>query len=726
MRKFSFFLSFLLILFFYGCGSQNSSSLNPMNFFKQNATVEEKTKKDITVTNEKSAKNKKLLKSEKKKEVSILEIVENGDLDNLKVALENGADINIKNSLGQTPLHIAAIKNDKDIAELLINNGAKIEVKDNNGETPLFCSIRFGSSDVFTLLASKGVDFDVVNNNGEVLSSLVMRTVSDKVAFERSDIEMELAKNHIVVDDNPDYSEFYRKNPLVINSYIENPMKKIEEIVTKRINDFVSLKDNPVNIPPIVKKPKLPEPISLKKSEFESTRSFRARVEKAQIKRKERILALQNEYRRQVEARNEKIAEAEKIAKIRKESIPAIKKLFLYDAMNAVLGGFKISNPKYNADKELMYVTLKAKKANYKKNIAFRIPEGKTAKDFYENINKIPVKVVFSLENDALKLTDVEAKRGVLTAKADFNAGEYIKPETMEVVVKNNVEFKEANQKQNPNLVDTANVNIVVYEKTKNNFKDDLPKLLANTKIAEPDKTKWLMVIGVEDYDNTDKVIYSARSAKMFEKVASKVLGVPKSHIYSAIGDRATAGTIKTNFKRLVANVKPGDTIYFYYSGHGIPVLPSKEPYILPKDTVPDYLADEKFFKLKNLYKMLSNSNASKVIAFVDSCFSGATDGESVYKGVAASRLKAKKITFDTSKMAVITAGTDEQFSNMYPDKGHRLFSYYLMESILKGRKDVKTLYNEVYVEVKDTSFELGGDNKKQEPVLQGNVNLKL
>ncbi len=692
MRFTSFVLLFFISMFFFGCGAADLSSFYNFN-----------------------------------KNSNVNEAVSNNDIESLKAAVNKGADVDAKNSKGQTALHIAAMKNNKEMAEFLIKKGADLNVKDNFGETPLFYAIRFGSSDVFSLLMSNKADMDIVNNSGESLSLLVMNSISggdNNIA--RADVKKELAKNRIVVDGNPEYSDFYDKNPIRISGYVKNPMKKVEQIVNERINDFVSLKDNPVDIPPVVKKPELPKPISLKKSDFESSRSFRARVEKAQEERKKEILALQNEYRKKVEYRNKKIQEAEKIAKMRKESIPAVKKMLMYDALNAVFGGFEIRNPKYNADKELMYVDMVAKKADYKKRIALKVPEGKIAKDFYDNINNIPVKAVFSIDNNALQLADVEAKRGVLTAKADLNAGEFIKPEPVEVVVKNTVKFNEISQKQNPNLVDTANVNIVVYEKTKDSFKDDLPRLLAKSREAKPDNSKWLIAIGAEDYDNTDKVVYSARSSKMFVKVASKVLGIPKSHIYTAIGDKATAGAIKSSFKRLVSNVKPGDTVYFYYSGHGIPVLPSKEPYILPKDTVPDYIADEKFFRLQNLYKMLSDSNASKVVAFVDSCFSGATDGVSVYKGVAASRLRAKKVTFDKSKMAVITAGTGEQFSNMYPDKGHRLFSYYVMKSMLKGRKDVKTLYNEVFVEVKDTSFKLGGDNRKQEPVLQGNVNLKL
>ena len=186
------------------------------------------------------------------------------------------------------------------------------------------------------------------------------------------------------------------------------------------------------------------------------------------------------------------------------------------------------------------------------------------------------------------------------------------------------------------------------------------------------------------------------------------------------IEDKSTTGAIKDNLELLIRNIKEGDTIYFYYSGHGIPVLPDNEPYILPKDKMPEMIGKDEFFKLRNIYKMLSDSKASKVVAIIDSCFSGATDGVSVVKGVAATRLKPKKVTFDTNKMVVMTAGQDKQYSNMYEEKGHRLFTYFVMKSLLKGKHNSEDIYREVYTNVKDESFKMG-DMKVQEPQLEGN-----
>ena len=248
----------------------------------------------------------------------------------------------------------------------------------------------------------------------------------------------------------------------------------------------------------------------------------------------------------------------------------------------------------------------------------------------------------------------------------------------------------------------------------------DLQDRLEDMEIGEPDKTKWAIIISPEVYDETDDVAYSINSGKMFEQVALKVLHVSDRRIYSLIGADATTGKIKNRLNKLMKFVRPGDTIYFYYSGHGIPDIETKEPYILPKDLDPAYVSDEEEFKLSSIYSRLQDSKATKIVAFVDSCFSGATDNKTLFKGVAAPRIKAKTIEIDKTKMVVLTAGQDKQFSNMYEDKKMRLFSYFLMKNLIDGKKSIGEVYKSTKESVEKTSFEIG-DQYYQSPTLSGN-----
>lgn len=238
-----------------------------------------------------------------------------------------------------------------------------------------------------------------------------------------------------------------------------------------------------------------------------------------------------------------------------------------------------------------------------------------------------------------------------------------------------------------------------------------------------PDTRVWLLVIGIEKYDVTDDIIYSGNSARLFSQVAVKRFGVTPRRKYLLVGNDATSAKIKDSISILANNVQKGDTIVFYYSGHGIPSFPAKDPYILPKDKDPEFVSADSDLKLSNIYKKLQDSPADKVIVFVDACFSGATDNKSLFKGVAATRIKAKKLVVDSAKIAVVTAGKDKQFSNKYSQKHHRLFSYFVIDELIDGAKDVNTLFSNVRKNVDNVSFEFG-DSFRQTPTISGNENI--
>ena len=58
-----------------------------------------------------------------------------GNLEIVKLLLQNGADVNAKNKWGETPLHYAAVFDHKEIARVLLDAGADINAKDNDGQT---------------------------------------------------------------------------------------------------------------------------------------------------------------------------------------------------------------------------------------------------------------------------------------------------------------------------------------------------------------------------------------------------------------------------------------------------------------------------------------------------------------------------------------------------------------------------------------------------------------
>ena len=59
-----------------------------------------------------------------------------GQIEVVRLLIESGVDVNIKNGDGATPLHSAAFLGRVDVAELLLKNGADIKARNNDGATP--------------------------------------------------------------------------------------------------------------------------------------------------------------------------------------------------------------------------------------------------------------------------------------------------------------------------------------------------------------------------------------------------------------------------------------------------------------------------------------------------------------------------------------------------------------------------------------------------------------
>lgn len=73
---------------------------------------------------------------------------------------------NIENShFGEKPLHTAILNGDIEIVQILLNYGANIEAKNANGESPLHYAALEGFYDIVKLLIEKGADIEVCDDN---------------------------------------------------------------------------------------------------------------------------------------------------------------------------------------------------------------------------------------------------------------------------------------------------------------------------------------------------------------------------------------------------------------------------------------------------------------------------------------------------------------------------------------------------------------------------------
>jgi len=106
-------------------------------------------------------------------DISIWSAVAGGHIDIVNQHIAAGTDINktLQDNVpgyGGTPLHIAALTNQKYIAELLIENGADINAvaTDTFGGTPLHWAAFFGNRIMVEFFVEAGADFNAPDRYG--------------------------------------------------------------------------------------------------------------------------------------------------------------------------------------------------------------------------------------------------------------------------------------------------------------------------------------------------------------------------------------------------------------------------------------------------------------------------------------------------------------------------------------------------------------------------------
>ena len=98
--------------------------------------------------------------------MSVWDAAEKGDLDGVKAAVENGADIEERGWTEGTALHCACLDGHTLVAEYLIERGAEINCRDKDGYLPIHMACWRGHLDTVKLLINKGSDFTSTSNYG--------------------------------------------------------------------------------------------------------------------------------------------------------------------------------------------------------------------------------------------------------------------------------------------------------------------------------------------------------------------------------------------------------------------------------------------------------------------------------------------------------------------------------------------------------------------------------
>jgi hypothetical protein len=277
----------------------------------------------------------------------------------------------------------------------------------------------------------------------------------------------------------------------------------------------------------------------------------------------------------------------------------------------------------------------------------------------------------------------------------------------------------------------------VVVSSKKNSDQTDAPQPNAADKPKVPssdvdvdipttkdeNENMFAVIIANENYQEEVKVDYALNDGEMFKTYCHQVLGIPEKNIH--IRKDATRNNMiaEMSWLQQVSKAYNGDARFVvYYAGHGIPDEKSGTSYLLPVDGKGSML--ETGYSLQKFYKELGDMPSSGVTIFMDACFSGSKRGDGMLAAARGVAIKAKPQA-PQGKMVVFSAAQGDETAYPYKDKGHGLFTYYLLKKLKETKGNVSLEELSSYITEKVSRESIVSNGKSQTPTVMTSDNLK-
>ncbi len=218
-------------------------------------------------------------------------------------------------------------------------------------------------------------------------------------------------------------------------------------------------------------------------------------------------------------------------------------------------------------------------------------------------------------------------------------------------------------------------------EKGSEPVRSDIDELPASK--IRPNKNSCAIVIGIEQYrQKLPRADFAVKDARLVENYLARAMGFPEENIALLTNEHAALGDFVKYFEKwLPNNVEKGSTVFVYFSGHGAPDPKTGGAYLVPYDGDPTFIA-QTGYPLKRMYAALEKLPAKEIVVALDSCFSGAGGRSVIAKGARPLVMNLENNTPTSRNMTVMSASSGSQVSATYTEKGHGLFTYFLLEGI--------------------------------------------
>ncbi len=152
-------------------------------------------------------------------EPDLFRTIVDGDTNAVEKLITSGTDLNQQNELGRTPLIVACLYKDVEMAKYLISKDVDINIKANNGVTALL-AVASHSRELTELLISKGADIKAKSEEGGLFTQCTIGILTGSVSIELAEILLSKGADiEEATNSDPDYKGY---TPLIMASNMNN------------------------------------------------------------------------------------------------------------------------------------------------------------------------------------------------------------------------------------------------------------------------------------------------------------------------------------------------------------------------------------------------------------------------------------------------------------------------------------------------------------------------
>lgn len=223
----------------------------------------------------------------------------------------------------------------------------------------------------------------------------------------------------------------------------------------------------------------------------------------------------------------------------------------------------------------------------------------------------------------------------------------------------------------------------------------------------------FALIIANENYGKLANVPYALNDGNAFSLYCRRTLGIPAKNIL--MYKDASYGSMREAFSdlRMINEVAgPDMKVIFYYAGHGAPDDATLDPYLIPVDA--GRVNRDVCLPLASIYQELGTMNLKSAMVFLDACFSGGTREDKMVIADARAIVRVPKKQGITGNVAVLSATSDAQTALPYHEKGHGMFTYYLLKRLQETKGDITLADLKEYV-TKEVSLNSTLINRKDQ-----------